>query len=112
MTEAAENPPGMLHAWSAWAGGFVRSSGFRVVMRSWFAQLGLMAVAFGLMRMLFETLMRQREDIYFNAFLGVGFASRGFASLIAGLLFAWVLLNRRRVNWRRHFEINNEKIGI
>jgi hypothetical protein len=101
MTEAAENPPGMLHAWSAWAGGFVRSSGFRVVMRSWFAQLGLMAVAFGLMRMLFETLMRQREDIYFNAFLGVGFASRGFASLIAGLLFAWVLLNRRRVNWRR-----------
>ncbi len=110
--DVAEKQPGMLQAWRAWAGGSVRSRGFRVVMRSWFAQLGLMAVVFGVMRLLFETLMRQREDIYFNAFLGVGFASRGFASLLVALLFAWVFLNQRRVNWRRLGRVSRIVLSI
>jgi hypothetical protein len=77
------------------------SAAYRFAFRSWFVQLGALAAGFGLMRLLADSMLRQREGIYFQPFLGWSFFSRALPAVVACVLTAWLLANARRVNWRR-----------
>ncbi|MBK8207353.1 MAG: hypothetical protein IPK87_11285 [Planctomycetes bacterium] len=102
-TTSQSNSP--IAAWSRGADrlymSWAKSRAFRMIHRSWFAQFGLLAVVFGLMRLLMTSLAKYPEDIYLDSFIGNGLFAKPREAVIVLALSALLFASSRRLHWRR-----------
>jgi hypothetical protein len=74
---------------------WVKSRAVRFIHRSWFVQLGLMAVVFALLRPLMFKLLKYPEAVYDDWFIGAGLFQRPHMVWVLALFVVMLVFNRR-----------------